>query len=284
MELKRNLVRTDLQGVDMVIFDVQDVGARFYTYIYTMSYVMEACAENNVRFLGTRSDLIQMDIMWMGPMMKKGYESFVGLHPTPVVHGMTVGEYARMVNGEGWLKNGVQCQLEVIDCRNYDHNTFYDLPVKPSPNLPNMKSIYLYPSICFFEGTLASLGRGTNKQFQVLGHPDFTDGDFYFTPQPMPGAKHPKLEGMRCRGYDLSKTSIPILQQQKFDLSHIINFYNRFPNKSKFFSRPEHVDRLWGSDDLRKWLAAGWTAEQIRATWQADLEAFKAKREKYLLY
>jgi len=204
--------------------------------------------------------------------------------PTPVAHGMTVGEYARMVNGEGWLKNGVQCQLEIIDCENYDHNTFYDLPIKPSPNLPNMHSIYLYPSICFIEGAVASLGRGTTKQFQILGHPDFPDGDFYFTPISRPGAKNPKLKNQKSRGYDLSEIPIHELRQKKFDLSYVIKFYKLFPDKDKFWKTNNFIDKLWGSDDLRKWLAAGWTEEQIRATWQDNLAQFKEMRKKYLLY
>ncbi|MEL6922532.1 MAG: DUF1343 domain-containing protein [Bacteroidota bacterium] len=280
---KKKPASEDLAGIDLVLFDVQDVGARFYTYIYTMSYVMEACAENGVRFLVL--DRPNPNGHYVGgPMLKKGFESFVGLHPIPVVHGMTVGEYARMVNDEGWLKNGVRCQLEVIPCDRYNHRSFYELPVKPSPNLPNMQSIYLYPSICYFEGTVASLGRGTSKQFQVLGHPDYPDGDFYFTPMPNEGAKSPKLQGQRCRGYDYSTTALTTLQDQQFDLSYLINFYQQFPDKASFWRSDNFIRLLWGSEDIKQWLAEGRTAAEITATWQEDLAAFKAKRQRYLLY
>jgi len=224
-----------LRGIDIVVFDIQDVGARFYTYISSMSYVMEACAENNVEFMVL--DRPNPNGHYVdGPVLKKEYSSFVGLHEIPVVHGMTVGEYAQMVNNEGWLKGKVKCNLTVIKCENYDHKTFYELPIKPSPNLPNIRSIYLYPSICFFEGTTASAGRGTNKQFQIYGHPDFKQGDFTFTPKSMPGAKYPKFEGKKCNGFDLTKLDLQEFQEMgRINLRYLMHFYKNFENKKAFF-------------------------------------------------
>ena len=193
----------DLKGVDVVVFDIQDVGARFYTYISTMSYVMEACAENVKEFLvldRPNPNGFYVD----GPVLEKKYKSFVGMHPVPVVHGMTIAEYAIMVNEEKWLKNGVRCALEYVRCENYTHRDYYQLPVKPSPNLPNMTAIYLYPSLCFFEGTVISVGRGTEKPFQIYGHPGLPKIDFTFIPISIEGAKNPKLKGEICNGVDLT--------------------------------------------------------------------------------
>lgn len=274
----------DLSGLDIVLFDIQDVGTRFYTFISTMSYFVDACGEYKVPFLvldrpNPNGHFVD------GPVLKKSHTSFVGLHEVPVVHGMTTGEYARMVNGEGWLEGGQQCDLKVISCLNYDHNTFYELPLKPSPNLPNMRSIYLYPSICYFEGTVVSIGRGTNKQFQVLGAPGFKKGDFTFTPQPMPGSVSPPQNGKECRGYDLTAVSEKQLQKQaKIDLSYLINFYRDYTNKEEFFLKSLYIDKLAGSTQLREQLIAGMTEEQIRQSWQPDLVAFKEIRKKYLLY
>ena len=233
-----------LSGIDLVVFDIQDVGARFYTYISSMSYVMEACAENDVAFMvldrpNPNGHYID------GPILKEDYSSFVGLHPIPVVHGMTVGEYAQMVNGEGWLRNGVKCNLTVIRCGNYDHQTFYDLPIKPSPNLPNLTSIYLYPSLCFFEGTTASIGRGTNTQFQVIGHPDFQQGGYNFTPVSMAGAKYPKHENKKCNGFDLTELPHSEFQERgQLNLNYLIQFYKNFPNKKSFFLENKFFDKL----------------------------------------
>ena len=191
-----------LLDVDVVIFDIQDVGARFYTYISTMHYVMEACAEQHKKMIildRPNPNGFYVD----GPILKNGNESFVGMHPVPIVHGMTIGEYGQMINGEKWLANGVQCDLMVVKCQNYEHSDFYELPIKPSPNLPNMASIYLYPSLCLFEGTNVSIGRGTQKPFQMIGSPLIAETGFSFTPSPTPGAKHPKLDGEKCNGYDL---------------------------------------------------------------------------------
>lgn len=281
---KKKPSAADLAGVDWVIFDIQDVGARFYTYIYSMFYLMQACAEHKVPLMVL--DRPNPNGHYVdGPMMRDGYQSFIGLHYIPVVHGMTVGEYAQLVNGEGWLGDGLRCNLAVIPCKNYDHKTPYALPVKPSPNLPNMNAIYLYPSICFFEGTNVSLGRGTNKQFQVYGSPGFPKGDYEFTPVPMPGAKTPPLQGQLCRGYDLSGVSADSLRAEaRINLSYVLDFYKSFPNKDKFFLENLFFDKLAGSDQLRKQIIAGKTEAEIRASWQADLAAFKVIRKKYLLY
>lgn len=281
---KRKPSAADLKDLDWVIFDIQDVGARFYTYISTMHNVMEACANHKVPFMVL--DRPNPNGHYVdGPILNLDYQSFVGMHEVPIVHGMTIGEYARMINGEKWLKDGVQCDLTVIPCLNYNHNRFYELPIKPSPNLPNMRSIYLYPSICFFEGTVASEGRGTDLQFQVYGHPDFTKGDFEFTPVSKPGAKYPKLKNQLCNGYNLSTLSLEELRKMKqVDLSYLINFYQDFPNKKNFFIKTSHFDRLAGGADLKKQIIAGMTVTEIRAGWQLGLEQFKQIRKQYLLY
>ena len=274
----------DLAGLDYVIFDIQDIGARFYTYISSMSYVMEACAENKVKFLvldrpNPNGHFVD------GPMLDKAFSSFVGLHEIPVVHGMTVGEYAQMVNGEGWLKDGIQCDLTVIKCLNYAHDTFYELPIKPSPNLPNIRSIFLYPSLCFFEGTVVSIGRGTNKQFQVVGHPDYPPTNFSFTPEPGDGASNPKLKGKKCYGFDLSNLDLETLRtERKLSLSFLIDFYNKSENKDDFFLKNKFIDKLAGSDQLRKQIIAGMTEAEIRATWEDGLLKFKRMRTRYLIY
>lgn len=281
---KRKPTAEDLEGVDWVLFDIQDVGARFYTYISTMHYVMEACAEHGVPFMVL--DRPNPNGHYVdGPIRLPDYQSFVAMDPIPVVHGMTVGELAGMINGEGWLEGGRSCELKVIPCANYDHQTFYHLPVKPSPNLPNMHSIYLYPSLCFFEGTVASLGRGTTKQFQVIGHPDYPAGDYTFTPVPRPGALQPRLEGQECRGYDLSALPLEELQQQRrIDLSYLVDFYRNFPDQQNFFLENLWVDKLAGTPTLRAQIVAGASEEEIRAGWQEELEAFRARRRSYLLY
>jgi len=271
-----------LENVDLLVFDIQDVGARFYTYISTMSYVMEAAAENNIPFIVL--DRPNPNGHYVdGPVLKPGFESFVGMHHIPIVHGMTVGEYARMVNGEGWLANGVKCDLKVVKCQGYDHKTRYKLPVKPSPNLPNMSSVYLYPTLCLFESTTLSVGRGTDKPFQVIGHPDI-HGRYSFTPHPTEGAsKNPKWKGVECHGYDLSTFGIEFMPDyDKIYLYWILNIYSTFPKKDKFFK--PFFDKLAGIDELRKQIIAGKTEKEIRESWQEDLLTFKAVRKKYLLY
>lgn len=274
----------DLEGIDWVVFDVQDVGARFYTYISSMHYVMEACAEQGVNFMVL--DRPNPNGHYVdGPILQEAYRSFVGMHPVPVVHGMTAGEYARMINGEGWLAGGAQCKLEAIPCAGYAHNTAYELPVPPSPNLPNMRAIYLYPSTCFFEGTVASEGRGTPHQFQVYGHPDYPEGDYAFTPVSMPGAKYPKLEGQLCRGYSLAGLEPDSIRAEaRLNLSYLAGFYRRFPDKGNFFLENLFFDKLAGGPELRRQLIAGRTEAEIRQSWQEGLEAFRKIRRKYLIY
>ncbi|MCB0551194.1 MAG: DUF1343 domain-containing protein [Phaeodactylibacter sp.] len=281
---RRKPTAEDLKNTDVVVFDVQDVGARFYTYISSMHYVMEACAEQGVRFLvldrpNPNGHYID------GPILDEDYQSFVGMHPVPVVHGMTVGEYAQMINGEGWLAGGIKCELTVVPCAGYTHATPYELPVPPSPNLPNMRAIYLYPSTCFFEGTVASEGRGTSHQFQVYGHPDYPEGDYTFTPVPMPGARYPKLEGLLCRGYSLAdKAPDSIRAEARINLSYLIEFYRNFPDKGNFFLENLFFDKLAGGAELRQQIIAGKTEGEIRQGWQEGLDLFRKKRRKYLLY
>jgi uncharacterized protein YbbC (DUF1343 family) len=275
---------TDLKGIDVVIFDIQDVGARFYTYISTLHYVMEACAENNV-------DLIVLDRpnpnghYVDGPVLKPKFKSFVGMHPVPVVHGLTVGEYAQMINGEGWLNDSLSCSLTVISCEGWDHTKFYQLPEKPSPNLPNMTAIYLYPSLCFFEGTVVSVGRGTDKPFQVIGHPNFDDKTFAFTPKPVKGAKSPKLKGTKCYGIDFTQIGIDSIRAQKqINLHWLILFYKKLNLGSEFFLKNNFFDLLAGSDTLRHQIIQGISEEEIRLSWQKDLKSYLNTRQKYLLY
>ncbi len=281
---KRKPDADDLKKVEMVIFDIQDVGARFYTYISTMHYVMEACAENEIPFIVL--DRPNPNGHYVdGPLRKEAYQSFVGMHEIPIVHGMTVGELAQMINGEGWLTDGKKAELTVIPCGNYDHNTFYELPVKPSPNLPNIRSIYLYPYLCLFEGTTASIGRGTDKQFQLVGSPDHPEGDYMFTPVPMPGANNPKHKGVMCQGYDLTEISLQTLKNKRaLDLSYLLDFYSKAPDKNAFFLQSNFFDKLAGGEELRKQIQAGKTEAQIKASWKDDLDEFKLIRKKYLLY
>ncbi len=271
-----------LADIDIVVFDIQDVGARFYTYISTLTYVMEACAENG-------KTLVVLDrpnphgYYVDGPVLQSGFESFVGMHHIPVIHGMSIGEYAKMVNGEKWLKNGVQCKLEVVQCENWDHTLTYSLPVKPSPNLPNDDAITLYPSLCFFEGTTVSVGRGTDKPFQQIGAPYFTNTEYSFTPKGNEGAKHPKYEGEVCHGFPLSEFAHYYINGLgEMYMYWLVEAYNMSPDKDKFFT--SFFDKLAGNDALRKDIVAGKSVEDIRKSWASDLEAFKKVRKKYLLY
>ena len=273
-----------LNGVDVLVFDIQDVGARFYTYISTLHYVMEACAENNI-------DLIVLDRpnpnghYFDGPILKPKYKSFVGMHKVPVVHGMSIGEYAQMINGEFWLPDSLNCDLTVIKCAGWDHTKFYKLPIKPSPNLPNMLSIYLYPSLCFFEGTVVSVGRGTKTPFQVAGHPKFVTDSFDFKPMPSDGAKHPKLEGKLCYGIDFTTIGLNVVQKQnQIRLNWLLLFYKKLNMKAQFFLKSNFINLLAGSDELKSQIIAGKTESEIRASWQDGLSEFKTVREKYLLY
>lgn len=281
---KREPSAEDLAGVDWVLFDIQDVGARFYTYISTMHYVMRACALHKVGFMVL--DRPNPNGHYVdGPILDTTLRSFVGMHQIPIVHGMTIGEYAQMLNGESWLGDSLKCETKVILCENYDHNTPYAIPIKPSPNLPNDRAILLYPSICFFEGVLASLGRGTNKQFQIYGSPLSVKGDFTFTPVPMEGSITPPLQGQLCRGYDLTSLSPDsIWQERRINLSYLLDFYQEFPKKDTFFLKTLYIDKLAGTTEFRKQVIAGKTEADIRKTWQPGLEKFKRIRKKYLLY
>ena len=268
-----------LKGLDILVFDIQDVGVRFYTYISTLHYVMEACAEANIPLLildRPNPNGHYVD----GPILEKAYTSFVGMHPIPIAHGMTIGEYAQMINGEKWLKNSVECQLTVISMKNYDHQMAYSLPIKPSPNLPNDQSIALYPSLCFFEGTNVSVGRGTNKQFQVFGSPDLDKNyfKFSFTPQPNEGAKTPPQEGKLCYGRDLSQLDV----KPGLNLEYLIEAYSNTANKSKFFN--SFFVKLAGTAKLQEQIEKGLSEKDIKATWSKGLEDFKQVRTKYILY
>ena len=269
-----------LEGIDVVIFDIQDVGARFYTYTSTMHYVMEACAEQSKKLLildRPNPNGHYVD----GQVLDKKFASFVGLNPVPVVHGCTVGELAQMINGEGWLAGNKKCNFQIVKCLGYKHSTPYNPPIATSPNLPNLQSMLLYPSICFFEGTDVSVGRGTDKQFQVIGSPNPKNGSFTFTPEDKPGAKNPPQKGKLCYGEDLSKIDA---RNQAFTLKYVIDYYKKSDNKAKFFSSPSFFDKLAGSDTTRKQIIAGMTETQIRASWKADLDNYKTIRKKYLLY
>lgn len=274
----------DLSGVEVVVFDIQDVGTRFYTYISTMKYVMEACAESNVQVLildRPNPNGFYVD----GPILQKEHESFIGLLPIPIVHGLTVGELAMMINGEGWLENGVICELEVVSCQGYVHNDIYVLPEKPSPNLPTINSILLYPSLCLFEGTGFSVGRGTDKPFEIFGHPNATLGSFAFVPKPNEGSKHPPHEGVPCIGWDLSQIGGKrIVDKEMIILDWILDAYEAYPDKENFFLKNGFFEKLAGTNHLRKQIITGKTAEQIRATWMVDLMAYKRVRKNYLLY
>lgn len=272
----------DLKGIDVVIFDIQDVGTRFYTYISTLHYIVEACAENHIKCL-VLDRPNPNGFYFDGNVLDTTYRSFVGMDPVPVVHGMTVGEYAGMLNGEGWLKNGVKCDLIVIKCKNYSHSTLYELPVKPSPNLPNQNSVYLYPSLCFFEGTSLSLGRGTSFPFQVFGSPDLPDRGFSFVPGSVPGAKNPPLIGIKCFGTDLRNAiKDKLVPKPEINLDWLISAYQDFPDKDKFFN--SYFDVIAGGPVLREQIQKGMTSKQIHDSWKEGLEKFGKIREKYLLY
>ncbi len=270
-----------MEGLDVVVFDIQDVGLRFYTYLSSMHYMMEACAENNVLFIlldRPNPNGFYVD----GPILEDRNRSFVGMHPIPIVHGMTLGELARMINGERWLRNGEQCALEVIPCLNYTHQTRYTLPVKPSPNLPNMRSIYLYGSLCYFEGTPVSVGRGTDAPFQIYGHPKL-QGNYSFTPQSNPGAKNPPLRGVLCHGEDLrQEPSDSVLWREGINLEYLIECYRQIGEGDGFFL--PIFDKLTGVSYVREMIIAGAGANEIKEQWKGDVEHFLVQRQSYLLY
>ncbi|MFK7952454.1 MAG: exo-beta-N-acetylmuramidase NamZ domain-containing protein [Ekhidna sp.] len=267
---------SQLEGIDIMLFDMQDVGTRFFTYISSMHYVMEACAENNIPVIildrpnpnGSYVD---------GPVLDTAFQSFVGMHQIPIVHGMTIGELALMIHGEGWLENRIKVELSVIPIKNWDHQTSYALPVKPSPNLPDDLSISLYPSLCLFEGTIMSVGRGTDYAFQHIGHPDYPDTTYSFTPVSREGAKWPPLEDIKCYGKSWKNTT----PQYRFSLQPLIEAYS-IMNRDDFFN--DYFKRLAGNDVLEQQIKQGMSETEIRVTWQDDLDQFKLKRNKYLLY
>jgi len=274
---------SDLEGIDIVIYDIQDVGVRFYTYISTLHLMMEACAEQGKQVLvldRPNPNGFYID----GPVLDTAYRSFVGMDPIPVVYGMTPGEFAKMVNGEGWLAEGMQCDLTVIPCRHYTHKTYYELPVKPSPNLPTMRSVYLYPSLCFFEGTIMSVGRGTDFPFEVYGHPDYPDHLFSFTPEPKPGASvNPKYKGQSCYGVDLRNIPVRFLRDNKhLVLDWLIDAWKEMGKRDDFFNA--YFVKLAGTAQLEQQIKAGKDKYTIRWSWKKDLEKFKEIRKKYLLY
>ncbi len=281
---RRKPLPKDWDGVDLVIFDIQDVGTRFYTYISTLHYVMESCAENGKPVL--LLDRPNPNGHYVdGPVLEPRFKSFVGMHQVPIVYGMTIGEYGLMINGEGWLEGGMTCQLEVLPCLHYDHQTMYDLPVPPSPNLPNLRSVLLYPSLCFFEGTPVSIGRGTTKQFQVIGHPDLKSLEYTFTPDSMYGAADPPQKGQLCHGFDLTSLDpAHIFAERAINLDYLITTFMLFEEKEHFFNENGWIDRLAGTTTLRASIENGWTAKAIKESWQPGIEAFMEIRQRYLLY
>ena len=280
----------DIADAEIIIFDIQDVGARFYTYISTLHYVMEACAEN-------KKQLIILDrpnpngFYVDGPVLEKEFSSFVGMHPVPIVHGMTIGEYAQMINGEKWLANGVQCDLIVIPCKNYDHKKYYEVKIPPSPNLKSMKAIYLYPSLCLFEGTNVSVGRGTDNPFELFGSPyleKYFKNNITFTPITKPGSKTPPFMNQQCYGFEYSKMDLLLIRkgisEQGLGLTDLITSYRSFSEKDKFFLPNNFFNKLAGNDELMQQLKAGLSVGEIQLSWQDDLMVFKEIRKKYLLY
>lgn len=271
-----------LKGIDVVIFDIQDVGARFYTYISTMSYVMEACAENNIPVIildrpNPNGNCVD------GPILEPKYSSFVGLHTVPISHGMTIGEYAQMVNGEGWLKNKTKCALTIINVKNWTHHDYYQIDVPPSPNLKTMNAIYLYPTLCLFEGTIVSVGRGTSAPFEMIGYPNCPNGNFSFKPVSTPGSKNPPYENQSCKGLDLAGVGITSIRDKgKLNLTWLITLYNGANEKNTFFTL--FFDKLAGTEQLRKQIMEGKTEDEIRKSWEPGLKRFSEIRKKYLLY
>ena len=276
----------DLAALDIVLFDIQDVGVRFYTYISTLHYVMEACAENNVELLildRPNPNGFYVD----GPVLDMKYKSFVGMHPVALVHGMTIAEYALMINGQGWLKDSIKCDLKYILCENYTHKTLYKLPVKPSPNLPDMTAVFLYPTLGLFEGTFISIGRGTDFPFQVIGHPDLKNTSialqFSFKPQSMQGAANPKFKDIKCFGYDLRENVEEfIIERKKLYLDLLIKVYDNIEDKENFFN--PFFYNLTGNSELKEQIQNQVNEENIRQSWENELKEFKRIRKEYLLY
>ena len=279
---KKKPAEADLQGIDIMIYDIQDVGVRFYTYISTLHYLMEACAENNIQLLILdRPDPLGYYVD--GPILEDQFRSFIGLHPIPIVYGMTPGELACMINGEGWLKDGEKCNLQVIPCSGYDHNTRYQLPVNPSPNLSCMQAVYLYPSICLFEGTIMSLGRGTSSPFRVIGHPDYPDKEFSFIPKAGKSNQNPLLKDQTCYGINLQNIPMDSLEKiNGINLTWLIDVNSKMSRGKDFFI--PYIDRLAGTAKFREQILQGCTEKQIRQSWQPGLDEFRKRRAAYLLY
>ncbi|MFN0015996.1 MAG: exo-beta-N-acetylmuramidase NamZ domain-containing protein [Saprospiraceae bacterium] len=281
---KKRPDENDLTGVDVVVFDIQDVGTRFYTYISTLFYLLEACSKYGVPVLVL--DRPNPNGHYVdGPVLDTRLRSFVGVAPLPIVHGCTVGELARLFTGEYWT-GSVRPDLTVIPCENYTHHTPYAPPLPPSPNLPNLRSILLYPSLCLFEGTVVSVGRGTDWPFQVAGHPAFAGPEAVeFTPRRVAASKYPPLEGQECRGYDFRNLSVDSLfRQARIDLTPLLDFYCEYPDKEQFFLKNRYFERLSGTRTLSQQIEQGNFESDIRATWEPDLRAFREIRQKYLLY
>jgi len=272
----------DLSGIDLMVFDIQDIGVRCYTYISTLTYIMESCAAAEIPLLvldRPNPNGYYID----GPVLEPAEASFVGLHPVPLVYGLTIGEYATMVNGEGWLGKGIKCDLTVIKIKNYKHSSRYILPVKPSPNLPDMASIYLYPSLCLFEGTVVSVGRGTNMPFRVIGHPDLPDNGFSFKPMPIKGVSdHPPLEGKTCFGKDLTAEAETIKNFGHIELSWLVESFNALRKDGFFFN--DYFVKLAGTPELRKQIEAGYSLSRISESWKEGINKYRLLRKKYLLY
>ncbi|CAA6811624.1 MAG: alternate gene name: yzbB [uncultured Sulfurovum sp.] len=273
--------KKSLKNIDVLVFDIQDVGVRFYTYLSTLHYIMEAAAESNIEVIvldRPNPNAGRID----GEVLNMKYTSFVGMHPVPILYGMTIGEYALMINGEGWLKGHKKANLTVVPLQNYTHATPYSLTIKPSPNLPNDLSIYLYPSLAFFEGTTFSAGRGTVQQFQVYGSPYYGKKNFTFKPVSREGAKYPKHQNKVCYGVDLSGEFIET--NAGINLTYLLDAYKHYPYKKKFFLKNRFIDKLAGSNNLRQQVLAGKSAKEIKQSWQKELKVFKVIRENYLLY
>ena len=272
----RRLKDEDIEDIDIIIFDIQDVGVRFYTYLSTLHYAMQSAARKNKKFI--IMDRANPNSFYIdGPVLDLKNSSFIGLHPVPVVYGMTIGEYGLMINGEGWLENNLKVDLEVIKLKNYNHKLKYEPPIRPSPNLPNIQSIYLYPSLAFLEKTEVSVGRGTTIQFQIYGHPDFK-GEFSFTPQPNFGSQYPKLKGVLSYGEDLRNYET----SNMIELKWLINSFKQINDKNNFFR--SDFDKLSGTSNLKKQIIEGLSESEIRDSWKEGLEKFKKIRKKYLLY
>lgn len=273
--------KEQLADIDMVVYDIQDVGVRFYTYISTLHYVMQACAENGKEMYVL--DRPNPNGHYVdGPVRKEGFRSFVGMHPVPIVYGMTIGEYALMVNGEGWLGDSLRCNLKIVPCQNYYHKLKYEVPIPPSPNLRSNNAILMYPSLCLFEATAVSVGRGTDKPFEWIGHPSFPESSLQFTPVPMVGARNPLHENRLCQAIDV--TAGTRTRSYQINISWLKMAYDMLKDSTTFVTNPAFFNRLAGTDELWEQLQNGWSEKEIRASWKKDLEDFKEIRAKYLIY